>query len=323
MLNNKLMFLWQKISPYFSVNKQSNNYLRKFKKYAFYGNKCKDEKQYEAVITRWCHTIEKGLSYLNYRAGFGEKNIDALLEAMENYIMDGYSQDAFFFRTALCTLNVYIQKNKEYGLFNIELEKRIHNLGGIPNNVGGIIKFIPKSPNEIKTMGYKEFFLDRHSLRHFSNEKIEINHVKSAIELAQHTPSACNRQGWRTRVINNKKIIQDVLLNQNGNKGFGHEFDKLLVITSDIRYFNRDREIFQAFIDGGMYAQSVLNALHYEHIASVPLSASLNDRQEKNIRSILNLYEAEILILLIGLGNYPNECQTARSERKNAEIEII
>jgi len=33
--------------------------------------------------------------------------------------------------------------------------------------------------------------------------------------------------------------------------------------------------------------------------------------------------EAEVMILFIGLGNYPNECQTARSERRPADIKII
>lgn len=78
------------------ISKKSKDYLRSFNKWSFKGNKCIDEKQYEAVITRWYHTIEKGLAYINYRAGFGKKNIAALLESMENYLADGYSDDAFF-----------------------------------------------------------------------------------------------------------------------------------------------------------------------------------------------------------------------------------
>ncbi|MCD7811597.1 MAG: nitroreductase family protein [Ruminococcus sp.] len=306
------------------VRKTCNRHYRKIKKYTFRGNKCANEKQYEAVITRWYHTIEKGLAYVNYRAGFGQKNINALLESMENYIDSGYSKDAFFYQTALSTLNAYIKKNKQHGVENKELEQRVSRLGGSGNEVGGVLQFTPLSSDEIKELNYKDFILDRHSMRHFSNDPVEIGRVKSAIKLAQHTPSACNRQGWRCLIISDRQVMKNVLKNQNGNEGFGQEFDKLLLVTADLRCFNRDREVFQAYIDGGMYAESVLNALHFEHIASVPLSASLTREQENNVRRILGLHDAEMLILFIGIGNYPDVCLTTHSERKPVtDIQVI
>ena len=100
-------------------------------------------------------------------------------------------------------------------------------------------------------------------------------------------------------------------------------YSKLLIITADLCCFNFDREIHQAFIDGGMYAQSVLNALHFEGLGSVPLSASLSKEQEDNVREILNLKESEMLIMFIGTGKYPDECKTTMSARTKAVIEIV
>ncbi len=161
-------------------------------------------------------------------------------------------------------------------------------------------------------------------MRHFSDNPLDIEQVKKAVTLAQCTPSACNRQGWKSRIIEDKILLANLLENQNGNEGFGQEFDKLLLITADIRCFNRERELFQAFIDGGMYAQSILNALNYYHIASVPLSASLTEVQESNVRKLLNLHEAEVLIMFVGIGNYPDGvCLTTKSERRPAEIIVL
>lgn len=161
-------------------------------------------------------------------------------------------------------------------------------------------------------------------MRHFSSEPVDLRLVEEAVALAQHTPSACNRQGWRTIIVQDKAVLEKVLANQNGNRGFGQEFDKVLLVVADIRYFNRDRELFQPYIDGGMYAQSILNALHYKHIASCPLSASLHEEQEENIRKILSLEDAEVPIIIIGIGNYPEgECQTTRSERRQANIQVF
>ena len=300
------------------IEYKNNAYLSKYEKYAFTGDKCIDERQYEAVITRWYHTIEKGLAYIDFRAGCGKSNLNELLTAMENYIADGYSPDVFFFSTALSALKAYQDKNAENDYVDEELNARIAQLPGTPNEVGGTIVSEIISEEEVQKLGYADFIRSRHSMRHFSSEPLDKNKIDRVIELAQNTPSACNRQGWRARVILDKELMTKVLENQNGNKGFGHEFTGLILVTGDVRCFNKSRELYQVYIDGGMYAQSILNALHYENIASVPLSASLTSVQEDNVRKILNIEKPEVLIMFIGIGNYPEEGLTTRSERKRA-----
>lgn len=298
-------------------------YFRRFRLYSFNGSKCIDYKQYQAVIIRWYHTIEKGLAFPDYKAGFGKNNIEALVSALENYLKDGYSNSSFFFSTAVDVLEKYIEKNKAYGVKNIELEERVRRLQGSSNHLGGTIEFVPVSSEQAVLLNYENLVKNRHSMRHFSEVPVEMNQLLEAIELAQFTPSACNRQGWRTIVVSNHDTMEEVLKNQNGNRGFGQEFDKILVVVADLRCFNRDREIYQAFIDGGMYAESILNSLHFKGIASIPLSAALTNVQEYNMRKILKIHDAEELIMFIGVGNYPEMCITARSERKKPEIEII
>ena len=295
------------------------NYFSRYDKFSFIDLKCKDQKQYEASITRWYHTIEKGMAYINYRAGFGKENIEILLKEMEEYSKK-YDISEFFYQTALSTLKAYIKKNKEYGYIDDELEQRINSLPGQANEYGGVLRFNVGIPQK---MNYEEMVKARHSIRHFSSKPVDIDIVKKAIDLAQFTPSACNRQGWKCYIIQNKKILQELLNNQNGNRGFGQEIDKLLLILGDLRAFNRDREVFQVFIDGGMYAMRILDSLYYKNIAACPLSAALTPEQEKNVRNILDLDDAEVLIMYIGIGNYPDNCQTTRSQRHNSNTIII
>ncbi|MCQ2089725.1 MAG: nitroreductase family protein [Fibrobacter sp.] len=312
--------LVKKVFPFTRVEM---TYLRRYKNFGFANANCNHYEQYEACITRFYHTIEKGLSYENYRAGFGKDNVNSLLDAMESYIHHGFDCTAFFYETALSTLRQYIEKNKAYGISDSQLEKRVCSLPGNANEYGGIIEFTPYSESQVKSLPFADLIKNRHSIRHFSSTPVPLVSIKNALNLAQHTPSACNRQGWKTRIITDKNLIASVLKWQNGNRGFGKELDKLLLITSDTRYFNKDRESFQAFIDGGMYAANILNGLHYEHIGSIPLSASLTFEQEKNVRNLLNLHAAEVLILFIGIGSYPDKCRTTRSERRNANIKIL
>lgn len=306
-----------------TVSATSRIYFKKYNKYSFVDGHCKTKEQYEASITRLYHTVEKGLAYENYKAGFGKDKLELLLSSMKAYAQQ-YDTTEFFYRTALCCLNKYVEKNREHGLVDETLENKIKQLPGSANDCGGTIYYEPYMESDIANFNYEEFIKSRHSVRHFQSEEVDIDKLKAAVELAQFTPSACNRQGWRTRIIANKEIINIVLNNQNGNRGFGQEIDKILLVTSDVRFFNRDREVFQAFIDGGMYAQSIINSLYYYGIASVPLSASLLREQEKNIRKAVGIDDAEVFILIIGVGNYPDgEILTTRSERKPIKVQVI
>lgn len=299
-----------------------NRYRKSFERYSFVDGECSSPEQFEASITRLYHTIEKGLSYENYRAGFGKDNIEKLVFSLEQYISKGYDTSAFFYETALSSLLAYVKKNREHGYEDAQLEVRIMKLPGKANDLGGTILVFP--PIHPERFTYAQLVTSRHSIRHFSDVPVDIELLKDAIKLAQHTPSACNRQGWKTRIVVDKEKIKTILGNQNGNRGFGHALDKLLIVTADLRAQQKSRELFQAFIDGGMYAESVLNSLYCKGIGSVPLSASLTPEQEKNVRSVVKMDEAELLILFIGVGNYPEGASlTTRSARKPAEIEII
>lgn len=299
------------------------SYLRIYQKNAFSDTKCNNYEQYEAAITRWYHTIEKGLSYSNYRAGFGKNNIRKMLELMEQYQRE-YDINATFYQTALSCLQEYVKKNKEYGVINYELAERINRLNGSANGYGGVIRVDKPDVTQIEKFSFAEIMKNRHSIREFSDEPVDLELIKEAILLAQYTPSACNRQGWKTRIVADRERVLEVLQFQTGSQGFREQIDKLLLVTCDVRYFNRKREIFQPFIDGGMYAESLINSLFYKGIGSVPLSASLTSKNEKSVRELLGLNPSDVLILFIGVGNYPDSCLAPRSERKRKiEIEVI
>lgn len=296
-------------------------YMRRFKKYSFVDCQCKLYEQYEASIIRLYHTIEKGLAYESYRPGFGKENINKLVFTLEQFA-NKYGTDSFCYETALSCLETYISKNKAYGIDDLDLQKRINKLPGKKNALAGTI--LVSMPNEVSQYNFEQIMKSRHSIRSFSSKPVDVAVLKQAIALAQYTPSACNRQGWKTRIVSDKEIISAILSNQNGNRGFGQEIDKLLIITADLRAQQKSREVFQAFIEGGMYSESVINSLYYYNIGSIPLSAALTVDQEKKIRSISKISDAESFILFIGVGNYPeNAILTTKSTRKATDIEVL
>ena len=75
-------------------------------------------------------------------------------------------------------------------------------------------------------------------------------------------------------------------------------------------------EPFQCYVDGGLYAQNLINALHYVGLGSIPLSCGfMNDKLQK-IQNCFGIPENEVMILIIGVGVMCADMKIAISTRK-------
>ncbi|NMB19084.1 MAG: nitroreductase family protein [Erysipelothrix sp.] len=298
--------------------------FKRFNKYSFGAkNNIDSFEQYEARIIKAYHSIEKGLSYEKIRLGFGQNVLKELIYLMIEYKKKGYSIETEFYSTALDNLNKYIKIHQENNYDVTDLKKRVENLGGRPNNFGGVTQFNKDEVLQKTKSDFLEFSMSRHSVRDFSTEPLDIEIIKKAINLAQNTPSACNRQAWKTRIVVDDRLKKVIENNQNGNRGFGDSIDKYILVTTDSQYFAKPRERNQPYIDGGMYSMNLLYSLQYYGIATIPLSASLTIEQEANIRSALCIRDSENFILIVGVGNYADHFKVPKSTRKTPQIEVL
>ena len=135
--------------------------------------------------------------------------------------------------------------------------------------------------------------------------------------MAKNAPSACNRQSWRTYVFTNKKLIEEILLTQGGNRGFGHLANKLIVISGNVSVFGGSHERNQVFIDGGIYAMNVLYALHFNEIAACILNCSFDIEYDQKLRKLCGIKDSEVFITMIACGLPVDSFKVALSPRKD------
>ena len=268
------------------------------------------------ILLRY-HVIEKGLTMPERRNGFGKEVLMGLISDIKLYI-EKYGETNEQIHVAIGVVAEYLRVHEEQG-------------GELDNNVMSLIKsFLSEhhSPaTRQKEMDKDEYFSandkpfdvfsqSRHSLRHFEgvvdNEKLD-----QAFQLAQNAPSACNRQATRVRVISDKEIITKIFSIQRGNRGFGHLADKLLVLTTDMRYWEI-KTCFGGYVDTGIYAMNLLYSLHFHEIGACPLNACFTPAEEKEIRKIIGLPDYENLVLFIAIGGVPRRFSLANAHRYNA-----
>ncbi len=264
------------------------------------------------------HVIEKGLTMPSMRSGFGKGKMIQLIDKCL-YYQEKFDANNDQFRHALGVIEEYKRVHKEIN-FSIdkELEGKINFLLEKVKNVPFVEqnRATKNSYFSSYNASFDKFSESRHSVRNYDG-KIELTQINKAIQLAQNVPSACNRQPSRVHIVKNKELIAKVFDIQDGNRGFGHLADKVIIVTSDLSAYQGGNERNLAFVDGGMYAMNLLYSLHFNKIAACPLNWATTPSEDLKLRDVIAIPDSEVIILMIACGAAPNEFKLAASKRND------
>jgi len=294
--------------------------INRYLKFSTTIKKPKTYEQLEARIISHYHALEKALSFREKKVIFGEDVAKSLLKLLEEYVFFGFSIEKKSFKSAVDILKKYIsfcQDSRNDCDYLKDISLKLLNLYKNTEELGGTIKLIKKDILEAVKGDFKELAFSRHSIRDFSNEEVREEIIVEAVKIAQRAPSACNRQTSKVIIISDRFLKEKVLQLQTGNKGFGHLANKLIIVASDLQYFEGAIERNQAFVDGGIFSMSLLYALHYQGLGVCSLNWATKPNKDKKLRKLLGLKESTTIILIIAVGHLPNELLVAKSTRKD------
>lgn len=281
-----------------------------------------DIQKMQYTLSRETHTIEKGMSMRNPRKGFGQQKVTNLITRLRKYVKLYMNEDSAFLDYPLSTIQTYIDYTLSTGVDIPNIQKNFSFLlqeAGKTHVCGkaGVEKVTKNSILDKCNKDFESLLYSRHSIRYFSDTPVGDDVINKALELAQRTPSACNRQGWLTHVFRAPKSI-DLVKWQGGSRGFEDEIKCAILVTANLKAF-LNHEVHQAYIDGGLYAMNLINALHSLGVGTIPLSCGFMEKQISQL-SRFDIPENEVPIVIIGVGNYLNCFNVAVSERKDISI---
>ena len=284
-----------------------------------------NENRFLGAITLRAHVVEKGITMPNRRYNFGEANLLDLIQLCNAYIQKGYNTDRTLFRSAISVIF-------EYELLHMENGKSLPS--SLTSEIESLHKLFPNYHIDRQLLidkatmflqgDFKYTAENRHSIRNFCGQ-IPMQKVVEAIQLAQTSPTACNRQPMQVFVVENtfaeSDIFHQILAIQNGNRGFGDKADKLLIVTVNPETYLYPQERHAIYIDGGIYTMNLLYSLHYYSISACTLNTSFTKKHDIKLRQLLHTDNA--FIAIIAIGDCPDIINVPSSDRKTANHIIL
>ena len=94
------------------------------------------------------------------------------------------------------------------------------------------------------------------------------------------------------------------------------------VVTVDRSLFTKT-EMFQWFVNGGIFLSYYTLALHHEGIGSCILEHNLFSKSDSELRHQVSIPDNEEIIAVVGFGKYPEEAKCIIADRRpNNQIAI-
>ena len=283
-----------------------------FFKWSHNGILDREKAQMENAIIKAYHGFEKGLSLQKPKPGFGQDKARHLLKKLAEW--HSRYDPTEMTEAAECSLLAYRDFNEDVGVSISFIDTWARCVDKPCASQLGGTSTLRKDEILRHVDGVSEtFFTSRHSMRNFSSGEIPISDIERAVLIAQKSPSVCNRQGVRVLCAQN---AEDALKWQPGNKGFGHLASRGLVITADLQAFSSSGERNQAYVDGGLFAMSLVYALHSMGYGSCMLAWNKSAGEEKEVRQSLKIKDSQVIIMMIAVGTLPDEFEVACSHRR-------
>ena len=279
-----------------------------------------------ALITIDYHKLEKGLALPAPRPEFGGWVVKRMITNLDRHIeATGACDDVA--RVALNALDAWCQFNRREGVPQARIEAEVTRLRSTsystPGDQGGVREVTREDVLSAGAIDLREFFARRHSVREFAPSVwTRRPSNKRWYWHRRRLPSAIGKPD-RVHLYSDPRLQADILACQNGNRGFGEQISQLLIVSAELGNFVSVGERNQCWIDGGMFAASLVYALHSLGLGTCCLNCSNDYEADALVRRAAHIPDSEVVIMMIAVGHLPLRFRVAHSPRQHLDRVLV
>lgn len=282
----------------------------------------------QVLLRRNTHRLEKGLLMIPRRSIFAldyiTETVDALDKVMEVKISNSSSVDEGEVKWAFNVLEEYFSATSEHEIIN-SAKQRFKS-----------IKKDYKDTVEIKYVPYKRLLDEkrksipsfdqiaelakfRRSVRWFEQKNVPRVLVDKAIEIGGYAPSACNRQPYEFRIIDDPELVKNVVSLPKGTSGYNHNIPMIIVVVGKLDAYFSERDRHLIYIDSSLASMSLVFALETLGLSSCCINWPDIEHLEKRMEKVLKLESHERPVMCLAVGYAAEEGMVAYSKKKSLD----
>lgn len=247
------------------------------------------------------HALEKGMGLPNPRPKFGKEKAIKLIKLLEEYCDGFHDLNRYAFAESVSILGSYFQfTDNDMSSYLDRYQSLKQKVNLLP--AGNIyVEDITAIYSEFEISQAENFMLLRHSIRSFEKQCVDDELICKILSLANHAPSACNRQPVKVYITNELSMVDKVSSLIPGNIGFEDEVPNWVIVTVDRRMFGTN-EVLQWYVNGGIYLSYLVEAMHAYHIGSCIFQIPLTHPNSQKLYKLISIPKNEAIIAGVGFG---------------------
>ena len=271
------------------------------------------------------HGVEKNLVKGGRKYELLERQCFGILDDMDTFLskFNSYPVDSDIVKEVIgiCKL-VMVESEGKFDCSRLVSEVDIFcRKHGLDITKGHDINILSKNPNDlywIDSSKYEDFVMTRFSVRETTNEIISVEEIKEIVSIAQQCPSACNRQSTKVYYLVDSEQMRLLFPDPAVTK----DIHNLLIVTVNKSYYST-AEVLQAWIDGGIFLESMVMALHSHHLGACLFQCMKNTKRYTDVKKVVNIPDNEDIVAFIGYGKLKNEYKVISKHRKEINEVLV
>lgn len=165
---------------------------------------------------------------------------------------------------------------------------------------------------------YQSFVKSRHSIREMKKDIVSYEEIKEIVEIAQICPSACNRQSTKVYYTSDSEKLRKLFPDSFVTK----DIYNMLLVTVNKSYYSTN-EALQAWIDGGIFLESMVMAMHSHRLGTCLFQCLKNTKRYYQVKEAVGIPENEDIVAFIGYGRLKDEYKVISTHRKEVDEVLV
>lgn len=282
----------------------------------------KEDKANVYTLVRNVHRIEKGLLMRPRREVFAVDFIGETMDNFKNLYNKSDCAPQSQVKWAKDVLQEYFSITSSHAVIDKERIRFNEIVGSFQNSLATSIPYHRLESNK-SNISYDEFYKltkYRRSVRWFLKKSVPHDLIDKAILAANQSPSACNRQPFEYRIIDEPNLLDEVRDIPMGLKGYQHNVPLMIVIVGNLDAYFDERDRHVIYIDASLANMALILALETLGLSSCCINWPDIEALEIRMSKALSLGTHQRPIMSIAVGYPDPDGMVAYSEKRDIEL---